>query len=76
MTKGTGHEALPRLRRDVPATTKLKSFDHAERFLKPGVTFEQLDATAHAVSDFDAAHAINDARDALFRAIGYAWNAA
>ena len=35
---------------------KLKSLDHAERFLKSGVTFDQLDAIAHAVSDLDAAH--------------------
>ena len=30
---------------------KLKSLDHPERFLKPRVTFDQLDAAAHAVSD-------------------------
>ena len=55
---------------------KLKSLDNAERFLNPGVTFDQLDALAHAVSDLEAAHALNDARDALFRAIGRVWNAA
>ena len=55
---------------------KLKSLDHAERFLKSGVTFDQLDAIAHAVSDLDAAHALNDARNALFRTIGRTWSAA
>ena len=55
---------------------KLKSLDHAERFLKSGVTFGQLDAIAHAVSDLDAAHALNDARNALFRTIGRTWSAA
>ena len=48
---------------------KLKSLDNAERFLKPSVTFGQLDAIAHAVSDLDAANTLNDARNALFRAI-------
>ena len=52
---------------------KLKSLDNAQRFLNPGVTFDQLDAIAHAVSDLEAAHALNDARDALFRTIGRAW---
>ena len=52
---------------------KLKSLDNAERFLNPGVTFDQLDAIAHAVSDLAAANALNDARDALFRTIGRAW---
>ena len=52
---------------------KLKSLDNAERFLNPGVTFDPLDAIAHAVSDLEAANALNDARDALFRTIGRAW---
>ena len=52
---------------------KLKSLDHPERFLKPGLTFDPLDATAYAVSDLDAAHALNNARDTLFRTIGRAW---
>ena len=55
---------------------KLKSLDHAERFLNSGVTFDQLDAIAHAVSDLDAAHALNDARDALLRTIGRTRSAA
>ena len=55
---------------------KLKFLDNAERFLNPGVTFDPLDAIAHAVSDLDAANALNDARDALFRTIGRVWSAA
>ena len=48
---------------------KLKSVDDAERFLKPGVSFDELDAFAAAVSDLDAAAAVNAARAELFRAI-------
>ena len=47
----------------------------SERFLNPGVTFDPLDAIAHAVSDLDAANALNDARHALFRTIGRTWRA-
>ena len=48
---------------------KLKSLPAAERFLKPGITFEALDAVAMAQSDSDAARCVNAARDALFRSI-------
>ena len=48
---------------------KLKSLDHAEQFLKPGITFEQLDAQAHALSDNEAAQRLNDARAILFKTI-------
>ena len=37
---------------------------------------DTLDAIAHAVIDLDAAHALNDARNALFRAIGRTRSAA
>ena len=37
---------------------KLKSLDGAERFLKPGVSFDELDAFALSVSDLDAADAV------------------
>ena len=40
---------------------KLKSLDDAERFLKPGVSFAELDAFAGSVSDLDAARAGPDA---------------
>jgi transposase InsO family protein len=48
---------------------KLKSLDKAEPFLKPGMTFEQLDAQAGAMSDNEAAQRLNDARVVLFKTI-------
>ena len=48
---------------------KLKSLDDAEQFLKPGITFAQLDVQANAMSDNDAAQRLNDARALLFKTI-------
>ena len=48
---------------------KLKSLHLAEQFLKPGMTFQQLDAQAKAMSDNDAAQRLNDARAMLFKII-------
>ena len=48
---------------------KLKSLDPAEQFLKPGITFQQLDTQAHAMSDNEAAQRLNDARTILFKTI-------
>ena len=48
---------------------KLKSLPNAHRFLKPGMTFEQLDALVAARSDNAAAHAMNEARTRLFQVI-------
>ena len=48
---------------------KLKSLDHAEQFLKPGITFEQLDVQARAMSDNEAAQRLNAARSTLFKTI-------
>ena len=48
---------------------KLRSLTNAEAFLKPGVSFAQLDAEAHARSDPQAARAVNAERDRLFRTI-------
>jgi transposase InsO family protein len=48
---------------------KLKSLDPAEQFLKPGITFEQLDVQAGAISDNEAAQRLNDARVVLFKTI-------
>ena len=62
--------------RDCDITTpyeKLKSLPNAARWLKPGVTFESLDAVAYAHSDLDAALAVNAARDAVLRALGRSW---
>ena len=48
---------------------KFRSLPGAEDFLKPGVTFEQLDGIALAVSDLEAAQQVQKARTALFRII-------
>ena len=48
---------------------KLKSLDSAETFLKSGITFQQLDVQAHAMSDNEAAQRLNDARTILFKTI-------
>ncbi len=48
---------------------KLRSLTNAEAFLKPGVSFAQLDAEAHARSDLQAVRAVNAERDRLFRTI-------
>ncbi len=48
---------------------KFKSLPDANRYLKPGITFEQLDAQAAKMSDNDAALAMNNARKKLFQAI-------
>ena len=49
---------------------RLKSLKDAEQYLKPGIDFEQLDAAAHAMSDLEAAKALNRARTELFAFIG------
>ncbi len=51
---------------------KFKSLPDANRYLKPGITFEQLDAQAAKMSDNDAALAMNNARRKLFQAISAA----
>ena len=51
---------------------KLKSLPNADQYLKPGVTFDQLDAIADAVSDNEAARRLNQARTELFRSINNA----
>ena len=51
---------------------KLKSLPDAERYLRPGVTFDALDRRAVAMTDLEANVQANRARDALFRAIGQA----
>jgi len=48
---------------------KLKSLPKAQRFLKHGVTFEQLDAIASECSDNEAAFRLNQARATLFQLI-------
>ncbi|MFA6444004.1 MAG: hypothetical protein WCV99_16835, partial [Sterolibacterium sp.] len=48
---------------------KLKSLNEPEQYLKLGVTFQQLDAQASAISDNEAAQLLNDARGTLFKTI-------
>jgi len=48
---------------------KLKSLPHAEQFLKPRISFDQLDTQACAMSDNAAAERLNNARAILFKTI-------
>ena len=48
---------------------KLKSLADAPQHLKPGLTFEHLDALAYAISDNEAARRMTAARVKLFRSI-------
>lgn len=48
---------------------KLKSLPKSEEFLKPGITFDQLDAIALAISDNEAASKVNEAKLKLFKSI-------
>lgn len=51
---------------------KLKSLPAAEHYLKPGISFAQLDDIAMQHSDNDAARQLNEARARLFRSINRA----
>lgn len=51
---------------------KLKSLPEASRYLKPGLSFEQLDAIAYRISDNEAARRLNQARATLFHSINKA----
>lgn len=48
---------------------KLKSLPNASEFLKPGMSFEALDAFVAATSDNEAARQMNQARTRLFQSI-------
>ncbi|MCY3705998.1 MAG: integrase [Gammaproteobacteria bacterium] len=52
---------------------KLRSLPGADACLRPGVSFPELDAQARAVSDLQAARALNAERARLFRTIADAW---
>jgi transposase InsO family protein len=58
-----------RLQNMMTPYEKLKSLHQAQQFLKPGITFLQLDVQASAVSDNEAALRLNNARAILFRTI-------
>lgn len=46
---------------------KLKSLPNAEQYLKPGLSFEQLDQMAHAMSDTESAKRMKRAKEKLLR---------
>ena len=48
---------------------KFKSLTDAAQYLKPGVTFDTLDAQAKQMSDNDAAAALQQAKQVLFQTI-------
>lgn len=48
---------------------KFKSLRLAEQFLNPGITLQQLDTQATAMSDNDAARRLNQARATVFQTI-------
>lgn len=48
---------------------KLKLLDQAEKYLKDGITFEQLDAIANKSNDNEAAKMLNSKRNLLFKLI-------
>jgi transposase InsO family protein len=50
---------------------KLKSLPEAQRFLKPGVSFLQLDHLAMTITDNQAAAQLNAARSKLFQSINH-----
>jgi hypothetical protein len=48
---------------------KFKSLPDAAQSLKPGITFQQLDALANALSDNEAVRRLNQARATMFKTI-------
>ena len=48
---------------------RFKSLDVANQYLKPGITFEQLDAQATSMNDNEAALRLDEARTILFKTI-------
>ena len=46
---------------------KLKSLENAEQYLKPGITFEELDKTAYAMSHTDYAKKMQKEKQILFK---------
>jgi transposase InsO family protein len=48
---------------------KLKTISNAEKYLKPGITFKQLDKLAMALTDGEAANKMQEARAKLFKTI-------
>lgn len=66
--KGRVKKQYPYTDMDTPYG-KLKSLPNARTFLKPGISFEQLDAIALSINDNVAAQQMNEAKQQLFKAI-------
>jgi transposase InsO family protein len=66
--KGRVKKQYPYTDMDTPYG-KLRSLPNACTFLKPGISFEQLDAIALSISDNGAAQQMNEAKQQLFKAI-------
>lgn len=66
--KGRVKKQYPYTDMDTPYG-KLKSLPNACSFLKPGITFEYLDAIALSISDNVAAQQMNEAKRQLFKTI-------
>jgi transposase InsO family protein len=73
VTDAKGKERKKYLYKDMMTPyEKLKSIPKASRYLKDGVTLEQMNAQAVEMSDNDAALALNNARKKLFKDIAAA----
>ena len=72
---GRRHRKYPQEQVRTPYE-KLGSLPGADGFLKPGITFEQLDTAAHAATDLEAAQEVQQARKALFQLVAQALNPA
>ena len=66
--KGKERKNYPYERMTTPYE-KFKSIENAEQYLKPGTTFEMLDAIAYQISDNEAARQLQTARKQLFETI-------
>ncbi|MDN5874354.1 MAG: transposase family protein, partial [Sinobacteraceae bacterium] len=66
--KGKVRKKYPADAIDTPYN-KLKALPDAAAYLRPGVTFRQLDAQAYAISDNEAARQLNEAKAELFKSI-------
>ena len=53
----------------MPPYDKLKSLANAQQYLKPNVTFAQLDDIAEQMTDNEAADLLNQLRQQLFEHI-------
>jgi hypothetical protein len=66
--KGRVKTQYPYAAMDTPLG-KLPSLPNAHAFLKPGITFAQLEAIALRISDNDAAQQMNEAKRQLFKTL-------